>query len=115
MKWFHWRWMLATLLFALFSSQGLAEKDSDARSVDVRSPQGRNMVTVHTDEGRLRYDVSRDGQTVLKNCELALLIEDAPPLGPGCRIVAAEKTEERKIWKPTYGERATIPDRYNCL
>ncbi len=65
--------------------------------------------------GRATYAVSFRGQEAIRASALGLVLEGSARLDSHFRIVKSNRTERRTSWKPPYGDRAEIPDRYNAL
>jgi alpha-glucosidase len=86
-------------------------------AVKVVSPDGHVAMTVAVrdiagDAACLVYEVTYKGKAVVHASRLGLDLADAPPLGAGLAITGVERTTHDETWKPVYGERAEIPDRW---
>ncbi|MGC4051777.1 MAG: glycoside hydrolase family 97 catalytic domain-containing protein [Paludibaculum sp.] len=79
-----------------------------AQSFELRSPDERLVFQI---EGN-RYQVSYAGQPLVLESAVGLVLDGAAPLGPFLRVGSATRSVHSSEWKPVYGERATIPDRY---
>ena len=62
------------------------------------SPDGRNVVSVDTKDGTLRYAVSRDGKPIVLPSLLGFTIRTAPPLRDGLRITAESRSSFDETW-----------------
>lgn len=83
-----------------------------AESVQMTSPDGKGVLTVKDDSGRIEYSIAWGGKMIIQPSCLGL--EIGKPLLDGLKIAdvrALGKHDES--WRPVYGERAEIPDRYN--
>ena len=89
-----------------------------AGNVRVASPDGRLAVTfaardVGAEAGCLVYNVSYQEKPVILDSRLGLVLKDAPPLAAGFEVVGVTRASRAGEWRPPYGEREVIPDRYN--
>jgi alpha-glucosidase len=80
----------------------------------VRSPDGRNEVTVESRDGGLYYSVRRDGQAVLLPSRLGFLFR-ADSLHNGLRITSVTRDSADQTWTQPWGEVASVRDHYNEL
>ena len=79
------------------------------------SPNGRVRVEVSAAAAAgLAYSVTLGGQAVIEASRLSLVLDDgAPPLA--LSIVGHRRSRRAADWKPLYGERAVVPDRFEAL
>src|SRR3712207_2813592 len=54
---------------------------AEARTVELRSPDGRNVIAVSLDASGLGYRVTRDGRPILARSELGLVLQVGKPAG----------------------------------
>lgn len=83
-----------------------------AESVQMTSPDGKGVLTVKDDSGRIEYSIAWGDKMIIQPSCLGL--EIGKPMLDGLKIAdvrALGKHDES--WRPVYGERAEIPDRYN--
>lgn len=80
----------------------------------LTSPDGRVQLTVSLNEGKPHYAVTYDGKEVIRPSALGLVLEGAPRLDSHFTLGKAAKSQQNATWKPVYGERSSIPDRYNA-
>lgn len=73
----------------------------------LASPDGTLKVTVETRGTELVYSATMDGSPVVEPSAVAF--------GPWEGVRAGARRSVRNSWKPVYGERSGIPDRYNAL
>ncbi len=80
----------------------------------LQSPNGKTALSFELrDRGGLRYGVSYCGKPILIESRLGIIFQDAPPLEEGFQIIERKKSHHDQTWKPAYGERNEIRDRYN--
>ncbi len=78
----------------------------------LRSPSGRNNVTVSLEDGRLSYRASRGGHETLLSSPLGLLIEDQE----GELVFMEERRSSvDETWTPVWGKNTPVADRHNAL
>jgi alpha-glucosidase len=73
----------------------------------LASPDGKLNVKLESREEGLVYSATLDGKPVV--------LESALGFGPWKDARAGKRTQARSAWKPVYGERDEIPDRYNSV
>src|SRR5438034_8207604 len=83
--------------------------------VRVASPDGRNVVTIDTHEGRLYYAVQRDGRPLLTPSLLGFQFRGQPPLQDSLRIVDSSRSTFDETWTQPWGEVSRIRDHHNEL
>ena len=83
--------------------------------VRVASPDGRNVVTVAVREGRLRYDLARDGRLLILPSALGFEFRGEPPLRDGLRIADTARQSHDEWWTQPWGEVARVHDHHNEL
>lgn len=107
----------AFLLFSVLFSTGLIAQTPD--SLQVRSPNGRLRFAFSIRaEGIPTYEIQNQNQPVILPSPLGL---SPNPNGRntswdrGLRVLSVRQSRRDTTWKPVWGERASIPDRYNEL
>jgi len=99
----------------VLSAATLSGAGSPAQATVVVSPTGRVRVTVEVDDaGVPRYAVSLRGKPVLERSALGLVLADGA-LDRGLVLAAETRTRRSSAWEPLYGERASIPNRYEAV
>ncbi|MGA0555315.1 glycoside hydrolase family 97 N-terminal domain-containing protein [Larkinella sp. VNQ87] len=105
------------LLFFLLFHAGLVAQTPD--SLEVRSPNGRlRFVFSIRAEGVPTYEIQDQNRPVILPSALGL---SANPNGRntgwdrGLRILSVSRIRRDTVWKPVWGERSLILDRYNEL
>lgn len=83
--------------------------------LSVASPDGRNVMSVDTEEGRLRYAVQRDGRNVIMPSRLGFEFRGAPALAEGLRITDTARNSVDQTWTQPWGEVARVRDHHNEL
>jgi alpha-glucosidase len=103
---------LASMLFAV-ASAGLAH----AAEIPVRSPNGEVMFVFSLDpSGTPRYRITHHGKSVVLDSRLGFEAADKTKnLLDGFELNGTRERSEDTTWKPVYGERSVIPDRYSEL
>ena len=89
-----------------------------AEPVRVMSPDGRTAIefavkAIGAEQGRLVYSISFKGKPVILDSRLGLTLKDAPPLAAGFEVTGVKRASRAEEWRPPYGEREVIPDRYS--
>ncbi|WP_321475557.1 glycoside hydrolase family 97 catalytic domain-containing protein [uncultured Paludibaculum sp.] len=79
-----------------------------AQSFEMKSPDGRLVFRLEANQYRVDYA----GQSLILPSTIGLVLDGAAPLGPFLRVGTATHTTHSSEWRPVYGERAVIPDRY---
>lgn len=83
-----------------------------AESVQMTSPDGKGVLTVKDDSGRIEYSIAWGGKMIIQPSCLGL--EIGKPMLDGLKIAGVRALGKHdESWHPVYGERAEIPDRYN--
>ncbi|HYW79998.1 MAG TPA: glycoside hydrolase family 97 N-terminal domain-containing protein, partial [Thermoguttaceae bacterium] len=88
-----------------------------AEAVEVASPNGQLVVTFAIADfpdakGCPVYSIRHAGQTIVEPSRLGFDIEDGP-LGQGLELVEFTTRASDRTWKPVYGERSTVRNRYH--
>jgi len=87
-----------------------------AGAAELKSPDGKITVAVHvTKASALRYAVSHCGKPIVLDSGLGLVLDGAVSLIEGFQIVKLTPSSHNETWKPVYGERSTVRDRYRQL
>jgi alpha-glucosidase len=84
-------------------------------TADVKSPDGRTVVTVETRGGGLFYRVDRDGKKLILPSRLGFLFRGAPPLRDGLAVVDTQRGSADETWEQPWGEVARVRDHHNEL
>lgn len=83
-----------------------------AESVQMTSPDGKGVLTIKDDSGRIEYSIAWGGKMIIQPSCLGL--EIGKPMLDGLKIAGVRALGKHdESWHPVYGERAEIPDRYN--
>ena len=81
-----------------------------AESITVKSPDGRNVVTIDSD--KLTYAVSRDGKSIIDASPLGLNL-DIAAIGAGARLTGHTEASARDTYDIVVGKARSAPDHYN--
>ncbi len=84
-------------------------------ALTVRSPDGRNEVTVQVHEGALTYAVRRNGQWVIQPSRLGFEFRNAPRLRDSVRIVRSSRRTFDTTWTQPWGEVRRVRDHHHEL
>jgi alpha-glucosidase len=88
----------------------------DARAAEVRSPDGRIVVTVGVDQsGAPEYSASYGGTQIMPAGRLGLRFEAQPALDAGFRVADTATASHDETWEQPWGERRSVRDRHNEL
>jgi len=104
------RWLMVLVLTGLAAAAQAAE-------VEVASPSGDVVFTlavrdVGDAKACLVYRVTVKGEPVVGESRLALEFENGAPLGTELAIGSVARSNADTTWRPVYGERAEVPNRY---
>jgi alpha-glucosidase len=86
-----------------------------AAQLEVASPDGRNVVTVALDNGRLTYAMTRDGRPLVTRSGLGFEFREAPRLQDGLVILDTARQEHDAWWTQPWGEVARVHDHHREL
>lgn len=127
------RSILAIIFYAIVSSATFAQTLVPGSKQELISPDGRYCFTFsqkQNEDGtkQMYYDLSFNGHIIIEESELGIQIQNqlfesalAVPNDTcklWCENLTLKEVERHSvdtIWKPLYGERAVIADRYNAM
>jgi alpha-glucosidase len=101
------------LVFSIGALAGAGTGAADSRTVN--SPDGRISLAFDVEGGRASYAIRYDGRPVIEPSALGIHLRGASPLGDGLRIEDASVEDVDRVWKPVFGTRSTIANRYREL
>jgi alpha-glucosidase len=80
----------------------------------LASPNEKNVFVLERDDttGRFAWSVTRDGRPVVTRGALGIDVTGFGTIADEGTISKADARAVNTIWKPPYGERATVPDRF---
>ncbi|SDD06591.1 alpha-glucosidase [Paenibacillus sp. UNCCL117] len=83
----------------------------------LHSPDGSLELAFSLSESRHSpvYTVSYKGSPLILESGLGLEFEETGLLQDGLEVIRSDSGSVRESWRPLYGERELIPDRYNSL
>ncbi|MCC7054395.1 MAG: glycoside hydrolase family 97 protein [Gemmatimonadaceae bacterium] len=84
-------------------------------SLQLASPDGRNVVTVAVGGGALTYAIARDGVPVITPSRLGFEFRGAPALRDSLRITDTTRAEHDATWTQPWGEVARVRDHHREL
>ena len=102
MAWLRWLWVL------WFAPLAMAAQT-------ISSPNGRLTLKAYVSNGRPTYELFYRGQAVVKPSHLGLEIDDFPSLLTDFEVASVDSSSFDETWKPVWGEKSAIRNRYNEL
>jgi alpha-glucosidase len=102
--------LIGTVLF--LCSPAAAAKAGDAR--EVRSPDGKIAVAIHTD-GPLGYSITVDGKPLLLRSRLGLELAGDVKLGEKPVVQSEKRNSADNHWVNEWGKNRNVRDHYNEL
>jgi alpha-glucosidase len=104
-------WRIAAGLVPLLVVAG----DARAQSHEVRSPDGRTVVTVEAG-ARLTWSVAHGGDVVLAPSPISMTLASGRVLGPDAGVVGTTPRSVDQVLRPVVPEKnAVVPDRFEEL
>lgn len=105
------------MLAMLAGSALLFAAEGHARTVEVVSPDGRNVIRVTADGGEPTYTVSRDGRTIFAASQLGLVLQEGKPSGmpigaDGMAVLEVRSTEGTERFTRPVGKSSAVSARY---
>lgn len=79
----------------------------------LESPGKQLHVRAGIDEtGVFRYSLNSYGQAIIQPSAVALQTHSGTIPGAGWKLIREKTTSNQTVWKPLWGKRAVVPDRY---
>jgi len=108
-----------TILTLTFATLAAGETETKT-AAGLHSPDERIEVRFQVkdaagEKGCLFWSLSCGGKSILADSRLGLVLKGAPSLDSGFEALRMDRRHHESTWKPVYGERAEVPDRYNEL
>nr|WP_315251074.1 glycoside hydrolase family 97 protein [uncultured Duganella sp.] len=97
--------------FASLFALGLLAASASAETVTVKSPDGRNAVSIDGD--KLTWSLSRDGKRIIEPSPLGLKLLEIGPIGPGARLTGHAESSVKDTYEIVLGKARSAPDHYN--
>lgn len=85
--------------------------EENAAKESVQSPDGKIRATIELRDSAPVYSVWLNGKPVIEPSALQLELSD--PFAGGFAITGVSRESADQTWKPVYGERTVIPDRFS--
>jgi len=104
--------LVGAILLAGSSAASAADEAGPAR--EVRSPDGKIAITIHTD-APLGYSITVDGKPVLLRSRLGLELADNVKLGEKPAVRSEERKSADNHWENKFGKNRDVRDHYNEL
>ncbi len=105
----------AVYLLAAMITYAVAPGAVAAKIEQVRSPDGRIVVKLWSENGAPVYSVSFDGRDVVSRSPLGLRFRKAAPLDTGLVLGGATRASSNQRWEQPWGERREVVDHHNEL
>ncbi len=102
------------VLFFLFSSYSFCYAQT---KLQLSSPDGKITSSINLTgqlDQLLSYSVSLNGKTIIKQINVGLEIKEHLTL-TGWKLTSSKRNSFNGSWKPVYGEKNLIVDKYNAL
>lgn len=100
--------VLAIISLGIISSCSTFLKEDTS----ISSPDGKTNVELNIKDGKLFYEVYRNGVKVIDQSGMGYQLADDINLTRNFEIADVIKTSFKKTWKPVWGENATIENEY---
>lgn len=81
----------------------------------ISSPNRRLTLKAYVSNGRPTYELFYRGQAVVKPSHLGLEIDNFPSLLTDFEVASVDSSSFDETWKPVWGEKSAIRNRYNEL
>lgn len=106
--------MIMNFLFTATLSVVLAVSSQALPSYNLKSPDGQLSCTIRqTPKGDFTYTLSHLGTPLIAESPMGYETVDGTRIpGPSCRTATPHHTSFRGFWKPVWGKRALVPERY---
>ena len=99
------------LTFSLALSVALPAQEP----LSVASPDGRTLVQVGMEHGRLLYAVKHGGRFLLLPSALGVVFQGQPALGDSMRLTGSTRAAYDSTWTQPWGEVSRVRDHHNEL
>ena len=99
---------------AVLFSGGAAAAAEGGAAREVRSPDGKIAITIHTD-APLGYSITVDGKPALARSRLGLELADNVKLGEKPVVQSEERKSADTHWENQFGKNRDVRDHYNEL
>ncbi|MCL7975956.1 MAG: glycoside hydrolase family 97 N-terminal domain-containing protein, partial [marine benthic group bacterium] len=106
------RWIPAFVSVALFTSVGCGWGQESHR---LESPDGKNVVLVEVEDGKLVYSIDRENRKLILPSGLGFEFRGAPPMGSGLVISEVSRNSVDEAWEQPWGEVRYVRDHHNEL
>lgn len=103
--------MLDPIRFASLFALGLLAATASAETVTVKSPDGRNAVSIDADN--LTWSLSRDGKRIIEPSPLGLKLLEVGVLGAGAKLGGHTESTVKDTYEIVLGKARSAPDHYN--
>ena len=101
-------------IFILFSMVIYGAALLAAHDYQVKSPDGRLLVTISTDK-QITYSVKYDGLLMLLPSPISMQLDNGQTWGKEVKTVKARKVKSNSVIKSPFYQRKEVTDCYNGL
>lgn len=106
----------SVLLILLVILVHACKRESHQETLAIASPDGRlEIIFTLTNTGEPRYEVTYDGQEVIKPSGLGMEFKKQPPLKANLQVVEVREEEMDEIWTMPWGEQAEVRNQFTHL
>jgi glucan 1,4-alpha-glucosidase len=102
-------------IISIILSLLIATKFMGQAPIIVKSPNGKVVANVQLVNNQLQYQLSLNGQVVIKPSKLGLLLKEYMDDHTGYSIVNTSTKSFNEVWQPVLGEQRNITNNYNEL
>ncbi len=88
--------------------------NKDTKQLLVKSPNGKIEVQALEREGKLFYEVKREGKTLLNHSQLGFILKEGD-LFDNLKISTVQHASNDDSWEQVWGEETTVRNHYNEL
>jgi len=82
--------------------------------LELKSPDGKIEVRINA-RGPLSYAIQVDGQAVLRDSRLGMVLRDIGELGSAVEVLKEDRRQVDETWHNRWGKRSEVRDHYNEL
>ena len=103
--------MVDQIRLASLLALGLLATSASAETVTVKSPDGRNAVSIDSD--KLTWSLNRDGKRIIEPSPLGLKLLEQGPIGAAAKLIGHTESTVKDTYEIVLGKARSAPDHYN--
>ena len=103
----------AFLILLIFLTSACRKEMTQIQSVS--SPDGKVMISLKLEEGKVFYALQKDSDIIFKDSQLGFEFANMPPMYNKLKIAGIEKSSFAETWEQVWGEKRFIDNKYNQL